>query len=97
MKYCCSNFEHYVIKGTELEYDPQFHAYYLILNHSEHMCTHQELYFCPWCGSKLPQDLGDMWSKILKEEYGIMDPIVKDKDRIPHEFQTDEWWKKRGL
>jgi hypothetical protein len=33
----------------------------------------------------------------LREEYGIKDPIFDDKDKVPPEFETDEWWKKRGL
>ncbi len=51
--------------------------------------------FC--CDNKLPRNLDNEWSKILREEYGITDPNFDDKDKVPEEFYTDEWWKKRGL
>jgi hypothetical protein len=97
MKHCCINLKYYLDKGVELEYESQFRAYYLKLQQDEDNCTAQEIWYCPWCGTKLPKDLDGIWFKVLKEEYGITDPIVKDKDRIPPEFKTDEWWKKRGL
>lgn len=54
--------------------------------------------FCPWCGTKFPKDLIDEWHQILEEEYGIDSPDnTEQSKRIPAEFQTDEWWKKRGL
>lgn len=56
-----------------------------------------EIHYCPWCGYKLPNELTDKWFEVLKEEYGIEDPSEEDKDRVPEEFRTDEWWKKRGL
>ncbi|MFI4983866.1 MAG: DUF6980 family protein [Rickettsiales bacterium] len=56
-----------------------------------------EIHYCPWCGSKLPSSLAKKWFEVLKEEYGIEDPPDEDRDRVPLEFRTDEWWKKRGL
>lgn len=54
--------------------------------------------FCPYCGTRLPKDLVDERFAILEKEYGIIDPYdAKQKKRIPKEFETDEWWKKRGL
>jgi hypothetical protein len=53
---------------------------------------------CPWCGTMLPLDLIDKWEEVLKKEYGISDPWSSQQEKlIPAEFQTDEWWKKRGL
>jgi hypothetical protein len=49
--------------------------------------------FCPWCGIKLPCRLSEMWVDIL-DEIGV-DP--SEKDQIPDDMKTDEWWKKRGL
>jgi hypothetical protein len=46
---------------------------------------------------KLPTSLRDIWFEILEKEYGLERPISKDKDSVPQEFLTDEWWKKRGL
>ena len=53
--------------------------------------------YCPWCGNKLPKELSEEWWDALEKEYGITDPRNKDKNRVPAEFWTDEWWKKRGL
>lgn len=56
-----------------------------------------DIYFCPWCGTKLPHNLADEWFAILAQEYNIIDPSAKDRHKVPLEFKTYEWWKKRGL
>jgi hypothetical protein len=43
------------------------------------------------------KDIYDDWCKILESEYGITDPRGKESDKVPAEFKTDAWWKKRGL
>ena len=52
--------------------------------------------YCPWCGEKFPKELTDTFfselSKCLNKDAGL-----DDIDDAPKEFQTDEWWKKRGL
>lgn len=54
--------------------------------------------FCPWCSAKLPESLSDVRDSILLDEYGIDDEFDKKQaKKIPAEFLTDEWWKKRGL
>ena len=54
--------------------------------------------FCPYCGAKLPADLVHERMQILEKEYGIDDLYYEDqRKRMPQEFETDEWWKKRGL
>ena len=53
--------------------------------------------FCPFCGIKLPSELRDEYLRIL-EEYGIDDPLDESREeRIPEEFKSDKWWKKRKL
>jgi hypothetical protein len=52
---------------------------------------------CPYCGTIFPKDLTDVWADILEKEYNITLPYDEDKDHVPREFMTDEWWKKRGL
>ena len=39
----------------------------------------------------------DEWCAILEKEYGITDSRGKEADKVPAEFKTNEWWKKRGL
>jgi len=56
-----------------------------------------KIYYFPFCGTKLPFDLADKWYEVLEKEYGITDPSVNDYNKVPPEFRTDEWWKKREL
>ena len=82
-------------KNSLLEYIPESRSYNFILYDHPHG-THQTLWFCPWCGIKLPEELGEEWGRILKEEFNIEEPF-RAWDRVPSEFKSDEWWKKRGL
>lgn len=53
--------------------------------------------YCPFCG-KCIKDKGDLYRKILRTELNISD-MYEDgvEEKLPEEFKTDEWWKKRGL
>ncbi len=48
--------------------------------------------FCPFCGKKLPTSKRDLFFKILENL-----KLEWDDEKLPPEFKTDEWWKKRGL
>lgn len=96
MIHCCKNMNHYVFENREIGYNMQYRRYTLRLSESENG-THQLLWYCPWCGSKLPKSLSNEWFVVLKSEYGLSDPIFDDADKVPDEFKTDEWWRKRGL
>lgn len=72
--------------------------------HSQNPLVNQEdndflssISYCPFCGTKLPVELSDYWFDILEIEHGIVDTAGEDKAKVPAEFRTDEWWKKRGL
>jgi hypothetical protein len=58
-----------------------------------------EMDYCPWCCTKLPENLREEWFETLEREYGIETDIGEARDRtdIPQEFWSDEWWKKRSL
>jgi hypothetical protein len=57
----------------------------------------QLIKFCPWCGSALQKDLIEEYASIVFDELGY-DPLdINYKKKIPSEFKTDKWWKKRGL
>lgn len=50
------------------------------------------------CGTKLPANLRNEWFDILEQEHGLQNPHSSEqRDKIPAEFLTDEWWKRRGL
>ena len=56
--------------------------------------------YCPYCGKKLPKDLQHEWSQVIDEKFGkdfLKSAYCKERKLLPKEFQTDEWWKKRGL
>jgi hypothetical protein len=58
----------------------------------------QGIMYCPWCSKKLPERLRDKWFETLEKEYNLDDPCREEQEKwIPKEFETDEWWKKRGL
>lgn len=78
----------------KIDYYPHKREYFLE-SIEGYICT---IYFCPWCGSKLPKNLHKEWFDILEKEYGLDLPDIPDqKKKIPAEFKTDEWWKKRRL
>lgn len=98
MKHCCDNMEYYAtIKNSLLEYSPEDRGYNFLITHTTRG-THQSMEYCPWCGTKLPEDLGEKWVAVIKEELGYDDPFFElGYDNLPEEFRTDAWWKKRGL
>jgi hypothetical protein len=66
---------------ASVEYDPRFDDYWVQAGGAR-----QRLFYCPWCGEKLPPSQRDRWFDELKAR-GI-DPNV---DPIPAEFQSGEW------
>ncbi len=91
--YCCKELEqHLREKEVGIVYDRTSRWYGIkILDGGS---SSQTIHYCPWCGTKLPKDLSDELGKIVFEELeldGFDDP------RLPEEFKSDEWWKKRGF
>lgn len=105
MKFCCRNFEsrkeenfinfYSDDRGEDviISYYPRWREY--VDRHSSEMGY--QIYYCPWCGTKLPSSLSDEWLDILEKEYGLEDPVHSDRAKVPPEFWTEEWWKKRNL
>lgn len=98
--HCCLTMDNAVDKSncenvSPCFYNPKFREYYLQATVG---LGGRRIDFCPYCGTKLPEALSDMWFDILEKEYGLDDPSwPEQKERVPAEFNTDEWWKKRGL
>jgi hypothetical protein len=87
---------------SALIYRPNIRSYQIreIINYKKKISigASNAITYCPWCASKLPESLGDELDEILAREFNITeiwDP--EQAKRIPAEFQTDAWWKKRGL
>ena len=78
---------------TRLQYIPNIRTYAIL---SKKECGGFEpMDYCPFCGAKLPERLDEKLTEILQKEYDLNS--WKDYKKAPHEFHTDEWWKKRGL
>ena len=96
--FCCFDMDSMLADDDVLysiKYDPKIRKYYLESLNGPYI---RSLEFCSWCGSKLPKSLKDEWFDILEQEYGLDDPGWPEQEqKMPVEFKTDEWWKKRGL
>ena len=79
--------------GAILYYDKQYREYGVDLGIRGGMLID----YCMFCGKKLPLSVRDEWFEILEKEYGLERPGTGDSKKVPKEFLTDEWWKKRGL
>jgi hypothetical protein len=77
-----------------IRYDRQDRSYAI---KERYMSGYNSITHCPWCGSKLPSDLYDTREEVLKKEFGIDEDDRTQAKKVPAEFLTDEWWKKRGL
>ncbi len=103
--YCCKKlYELLEDNETPFEYSPRLREYYIVdkpeayLKKNE-VCMAYTIFYCPECGVKFPPSLADMWFDIIENQYGFKLSISNKSllKKLPKEFQTDEWWKKRGL
>jgi len=96
--FCCFDMDSMLENQDDLyniKYNSKIREYYLESLPGPYIMTIQ---FCPWCGLKLPRGLRDDWFDILEQEYSLDDPGWPEQlAKVPAEFLTDEWWKKRGL
>jgi len=55
--------------------------------------------YCIYCGTRMPDSLSDKWFFILESKYKLSGSKDFDSknNKIPAEFLTDEWWKKRNI
>ena len=106
MKFCCKNFPSKYKNGIISFYDKRKDVSFILYKPRtrEYLSIHKgnigfDITYCPFCGTKMPKELSDEWLDVLEKEYGLDDacPSEHDDPRIPPEFWTDEWWKKRGL
>jgi hypothetical protein len=96
MKYCCEQMKDAVEGGcfpgwpSVVLYTPKWRSYGLVIDGNPN--DQFLLRYCPFCGVKLPEDLLLEYDTVTRDiESGkILNPL-------PKEFETDEWWKKRGL
>ena len=93
--HCCLTMDAELARGgTVLHYSSKYREYGVKIPKSTG-CMLMD--YCMFCGTKLPESLRVPWFDILEQEYNLESPCEEDKKRVPKEFLTDEWWKKRGL
>lgn len=101
---CCSVIMRYMYRW-EIVYYAQYRLLYCyIWNDKEQTYEKCLMHNCPSCGTTLPKNLltgngpddPDIRSNVLAKELGKEYKYIKEAE-IPQEFQTDEWWIKRGL
>lgn len=69
---------------SAVSYDPRFDEYSIPSGGAL-----QLLFYCPFCGDRLPESKRDQWFEQL-EAHGVADPW---QDELPAEYQSDVWWK----
>jgi hypothetical protein len=91
--HCCDLLKKYTSDGSvAVRYVSRFREYSIDIRTSDITCIRID--YCPWCGQKLPTSLrNECFDELEKLGYdgGIFD------DNIPKKYQTDEWWRERGL
>jgi hypothetical protein len=93
--HCCLTMDRGLISYADgLNYDKQYREYGIKIPISAAFIA---IDYCMFCGKELPSSLRHQWFDILEQEYGLESPMEEDEDKVPQEFWTDEWWKKRGL
>ena len=70
-------------------YNAHFDEYGIIIHDGGN--SYSVIKFCPWCGKKLPNSKRDLWFEKLKA-LGYDNPV---KQKIPIEFTTDDWYRRR--
>ncbi len=98
-KHCC---ERIVLalnnRDNPVEYNAIFREYGIRL--IKHSASLELIAHCPWCAVKLLPSLRKNFFKIVESQYGIEDDgffDLADNSRLPEEFHSDKWWKKRKL
>jgi hypothetical protein len=74
-------------RGAIVHYSQKWDHYYVKVENVDSII--QEIYYCPWCGLKLPLSRRDAWFDAL-EKLGI-DP-VQNPELVPREFKSSQWW-----
>jgi hypothetical protein len=103
VQHCCATMDRILERGqSALFYKSNIREYriweIIVKKKSIKLGLCNAIRYCPWCSSRLPESLGDEIEEVLAQEFNITkswDP--EQAKRIPAEFKTDEWWKKRGL
>jgi hypothetical protein len=96
--FCCFELDTMINEGEDPLYNVNYNAkireYSLKSLEGPYICNFA---YCPWCGKHFQRSLRDEWFYIIRSEYGLNPWMQDEYEKIPAEFLSDEWWKKRGL
>jgi len=93
--HCCMTMHYGLLSDKKiLDYSQRYREYGINIPNST---TTMAIDYCMFCGKKLPESLRIKWFNILEQEYGLERPASGDRNKVPAEFLTNEWWKKREL
>lgn len=92
MIHCCADMNSHINTSVAIKYIPKFNEYGILIQDGG--TSFQEIYYCPWCGKKLPNSLRERWFEIVFDELGFDEA---DDPDVPGEMTTDEWWRKGKL
>jgi hypothetical protein len=99
-QHCCLQIAYYISRPVEcqsqgpnrvLDWIAPWNEYRIPVSYDGNAST--LISFCPWCAAKLPESRRDLWYKTLYE-LGYTDP---SEQNVPEEFNSDMWWRKRGI
>ena len=89
--YCCRTLTHCINDPRiPVNYDPSRRRYSIDGGETGTYTMN----VCFWCDYKFPKNLSEEFCDIFYNELKLEDD---DEDKLPEEFKSDEWWKKRGL
>lgn len=90
--HCCDYMQNTLAEGEAgIDYDAKFRAYGIPVFDGGN--SHLVIRFCPWCGTRLPDNLRDKWFSVVEQELAM----DADGPLLPPEMQSSAWWKRRGL
>ena len=85
--HCCDQMGRYLSIGDiPIYYSQKFREYGI--EYTDGGTSYQLIHYCPWCGTRLPENLRDQWFDAI-EKLGL----EPEDPNIPSKYLTDEWWK----
>jgi hypothetical protein len=87
--HCCEDLKvNLQRQDVGIVYVPKFREYGI--SYLDGGSSYQLISFCPWCGQKLPISLRSAWFETLENM-----KLEPNDSRIPSEYLSDEWWRKK--